>query len=64
MRLQKQLAGERALRAEAEEKALAAETIARAEMFDMRERLGRAEAFINELQHKINNKQGGFCAVM
>ncbi|KAG6390242.1 hypothetical protein SASPL_147974 [Salvia splendens] len=64
LRLEKQLAEERALRAEAEEKALAAQIRARDEMFELRERLGRAEAFGGELQHKINSKQGGFCAVM
>ncbi|KAG6388882.1 hypothetical protein SASPL_150318 [Salvia splendens] len=62
LRLEKQLAEERALRAE--KKGLAAQTRARDEMFDLRERLGRAEAFSSELQNKINGKQGGFCVVM
>ncbi|XP_057793668.1 immune-associated nucleotide-binding protein 9-like isoform X1 [Salvia miltiorrhiza] len=64
LRLEKQLAVERAARAKAEVKAQAAQTKSRDEMLKLRARLSRAEALSKELQEKINSHKGGFCVVM
>lgn len=64
LRLEKQLAEERAARAEAEVKAQAAQAKSRDEVVELKKRLNRAEASSKKLQQKVDSQQGGFCAVM
>lgn len=61
LNLEKQLAEERAARAEAELKAREAQARSVDEVHQLKERLNRADELSRELQGKLNNQ---FCAIM